>query len=111
MALTLQPGTLSVASAYPDPPFDLIESGSPSGFDIGMMRRARSRHAGVHHHFLGESLRRLEARGCSGRSERRYATRSKRVGDTRREGRLGSDDDEVDALVACQLHDSCDIGR
>jgi ABC-type amino acid transport substrate-binding protein len=38
MALTLQPGTLSVASAYPDPPFDLIEAGSPSGFDIELMR-------------------------------------------------------------------------
>src|SRR5262245_30741076 len=38
MALTLQPGTLIVASAYPDPPFDLIESGSPSGFDIELMR-------------------------------------------------------------------------
>ena len=28
MALTLKPGTLVVASAYPDPPFDLIENGS-----------------------------------------------------------------------------------
>ena len=27
-----------VASAYPDPPFDLIASGSPSGFDIELMR-------------------------------------------------------------------------
>src|SRR5215475_4831525 len=38
MALTLQPGTLIVASAYPDPPFDLIANGSPSGFDIELMR-------------------------------------------------------------------------
>src|SRR4029453_1124080 len=38
MALTLQPGTLLLAPAYPDPPFDLIESGSPSGFDIELMR-------------------------------------------------------------------------
>src|SRR5262245_7805524 len=38
MALTLQPGTLSVASAYPDPPVELIEAGSPSGFDIELMR-------------------------------------------------------------------------
>jgi len=38
MALTLTPGTLIVASAYPDPPFDLIDSGSPSGFDIELMR-------------------------------------------------------------------------
>jgi ABC-type amino acid transport substrate-binding protein len=38
MAPTLQPGTLIVASAYPDPPFDVIEDGSPSGFDIELMR-------------------------------------------------------------------------
>ena len=38
MALTLTPGTLIVASAYPDPPFDLIENGSASGFDIELMR-------------------------------------------------------------------------
>jgi polar amino acid transport system substrate-binding protein len=38
MALTLKPGTLVVASAYPDPPFDLIENGSTSGFDIELMR-------------------------------------------------------------------------
>src|SRR5262249_59812120 len=29
MALTLTPGRLIVASAYPDPPFDLIANGSP----------------------------------------------------------------------------------
>lgn len=38
MAPTLQPGTLTVASAYPDPPFDVIENGSPSGFDVELMR-------------------------------------------------------------------------
>jgi polar amino acid transport system substrate-binding protein len=38
MALTLNPGTLIVASAYPDPPFDLRENGSASGFDIELMR-------------------------------------------------------------------------
>jgi polar amino acid transport system substrate-binding protein len=38
MALTLKPGTFVVASAYPDPPFDLIENGSESGFDIELMR-------------------------------------------------------------------------
>ncbi len=37
MALTLKPGTLVVASAYPDPPFDLIENGSTSGFDIELI--------------------------------------------------------------------------
>jgi polar amino acid transport system substrate-binding protein len=38
MGLTLQPGTLIVASAYPDPPFDLMENGSATGFDIELMR-------------------------------------------------------------------------
>src|SRR4030095_8584564 len=38
MALTLNPGTLIVASAYPDPPFDIMENGSPTGFDIELMR-------------------------------------------------------------------------
>jgi polar amino acid transport system substrate-binding protein len=38
MALTLKPGTLVVASAYPDPPFELMENGSPSGFDVELMR-------------------------------------------------------------------------
>jgi polar amino acid transport system substrate-binding protein len=38
MALTMKPGTLVVASAYPDPPFDLIESGTATGFDIELMR-------------------------------------------------------------------------
>src|SRR5229473_6940979 len=38
MSLTIDPGTLIVASAYPDPPFDLMENGSASGFDIELMR-------------------------------------------------------------------------
>jgi ABC-type amino acid transport substrate-binding protein len=38
MTLTLQPGTLIVASAYPDPPFDLMQNGSATGFDIELMR-------------------------------------------------------------------------
>jgi polar amino acid transport system substrate-binding protein len=38
MALTLTPGTLIVASAYPDPPFDIMENGAASGFDIELMR-------------------------------------------------------------------------
>jgi ABC-type amino acid transport substrate-binding protein len=38
MALTLNAGTLVVASAYPDPPFDVIEDGKEGGFDIELMR-------------------------------------------------------------------------
>jgi polar amino acid transport system substrate-binding protein len=38
MGLTLTPGTLIVASAYPDPPFDVVKDGSSSGFDIELMR-------------------------------------------------------------------------
>ncbi len=37
MALTFTAGTLSVASAYPDPPFELAD-GSENGFDIDLMR-------------------------------------------------------------------------
>jgi polar amino acid transport system substrate-binding protein len=38
MALTATPGTLVVASAYPDPPFDIREHGEATGFDIELMR-------------------------------------------------------------------------
>ena len=38
MTPTLNPGTLIVASAYPDPPFDIVENGAESGFDIELMR-------------------------------------------------------------------------
>jgi ABC-type amino acid transport substrate-binding protein len=34
---TLKPGTLAVASAYPDPPFDIWDSGKAAGFDIELM--------------------------------------------------------------------------
>lgn len=37
MALTREPGTLIVASAYPDPPFDIIKNGAPGGFDLDLM--------------------------------------------------------------------------
>jgi polar amino acid transport system substrate-binding protein len=36
--MTLNPGTLIVASAYPDPPFDLMQNGTASGFDLELMR-------------------------------------------------------------------------
>jgi polar amino acid transport system substrate-binding protein len=35
---TLEPGTLTILSAYPDPPFDLMLDGIPTGFDIELMR-------------------------------------------------------------------------
>src|SRR6516165_4079780 len=38
MSLTLNPGTLVVESAYPDPPFELMENGTATGFDIELMR-------------------------------------------------------------------------
>lgn len=37
MPQTLQPGILTVTSAYPDPPFDLAD-GSENGFDINLVR-------------------------------------------------------------------------
>jgi polar amino acid transport system substrate-binding protein len=38
MLSTCEPGTLIVASAYPDPPFDIIQDGMPTGFDLELMR-------------------------------------------------------------------------
>jgi ABC-type amino acid transport substrate-binding protein len=35
---TLIPGTLTVLSAYPDPPFDVMKDGVATGFDIELMR-------------------------------------------------------------------------
>ena len=40
---TLIPGTLSVLSAYPDPPFDIIKDGVATGFDIELMRAVSRR--------------------------------------------------------------------
>jgi ABC-type amino acid transport substrate-binding protein len=37
-ALTRTPGTLVVESAYPDPPFDIMQDGTATGFDIELMR-------------------------------------------------------------------------
>ncbi len=34
----MKPGILIVASAYPDPPFDIVENGIRSGFDIQLMQ-------------------------------------------------------------------------
>src|ERR1700724_1620234 len=36
--LTLTAGTLVVQSAYPDPPFDIMQNGTATGFDIELMR-------------------------------------------------------------------------
>jgi polar amino acid transport system substrate-binding protein len=36
--MLLDPGTLTVASAYPDPPFDLMRGEQAGGFDIELMR-------------------------------------------------------------------------
>ena len=38
MSSTCEPGTLIVASAYPDPPFDIMQDGTPTGFDLELMR-------------------------------------------------------------------------
>jgi ABC-type amino acid transport substrate-binding protein len=35
---TLIPGTLTILSAYPDPPFDIMKDGVATGFDIELMR-------------------------------------------------------------------------
>ena len=38
MSATLHPGTLTVASAIPDPPFELSENGIATGFDLQLMQ-------------------------------------------------------------------------
>ena len=38
MIRTLNSGTLVVQSAYPDPPFEVVQGGVQSGFDIELMR-------------------------------------------------------------------------
>jgi polar amino acid transport system substrate-binding protein len=38
MMRTLIPGTLTILSAYPDPPFDIMKNGIATGFDIELMR-------------------------------------------------------------------------
>ena len=38
MPLTITPGVLVVASAYPDPPFDIMEDGRATGFDVELMQ-------------------------------------------------------------------------
>jgi ABC-type amino acid transport substrate-binding protein len=39
---TLIPGTLTILSAYPDPPFDVMKDKVPTGFDIELMRGVRA---------------------------------------------------------------------
>jgi polar amino acid transport system substrate-binding protein len=36
--LTLEPGVLRVASAFPDPPFEVTIDGTQTGFDVELMR-------------------------------------------------------------------------
>ena len=36
---TLIPGTLTILSAYPDPPFDVMTDGVATGFDVELMHK------------------------------------------------------------------------
>jgi ABC-type amino acid transport substrate-binding protein len=40
---TREPGVLTILSAYPDPPFDVMDGGICTGFDIEMMRAVAAR--------------------------------------------------------------------
>ena len=40
---TLIPGSLTILSAYPDPPFDIMKDGVATGFDIELMRAVCAR--------------------------------------------------------------------
>ena len=43
MLRTISPGTLTVQSAYPDPPFDLMRNGMATGFDVELMHKVCER--------------------------------------------------------------------
>jgi ABC-type amino acid transport substrate-binding protein len=55
MLCTVTAGTLTVRSAYPDPPFDLMRNGVATGFDVELMRAVCER--------LGLELRPLAYKG------------------------------------------------
>src|SRR4051794_38314520 len=38
MMRTVTPGALTILSAYPDPPFDVMKDGVATGFDVELMR-------------------------------------------------------------------------
>jgi polar amino acid transport system substrate-binding protein len=38
MMRTVTPGVLTILSAYPDPPFDVMKDGAATGFDVELMR-------------------------------------------------------------------------
>ena len=38
MIRTREAGVLTILSAYPDPPFDIMDGGAGTGFDIELMR-------------------------------------------------------------------------
>ena len=40
---TVIPGALTILSAYPDPPFDVMKDGTATGFDVELMRAVASR--------------------------------------------------------------------
>jgi polar amino acid transport system substrate-binding protein len=56
MPPTVVPGALTVLSAYPDPPFELMRDGAATGFDIEFMRAVSGR--------LGLELRPLAFEGA-----------------------------------------------
>lgn len=55
MMRTVIPGALTILSAYPDPPFDVMKDGAATGFDIELMRAVASH--------LSLKLRRLPFEG------------------------------------------------
>ena len=60
------------------------------------------RHAGRLEHLLGEALRPFDPRGGPGRAEYGDSRPAERVDQADHQGRLGADDDEIDAELAAQ---------
>ena len=73
------------------------------GVESGEMGVACGRRAGSIADFFREGFGRFEPRGLLRGSENEDARRAQRIGDTRDKRRFGSDDHEIDGVVACKL--------
>ena len=77
---------------------------------IGKAARARGRDAVALHEFLREDLRGFELRGVLRRAEDAQARGLEAIDDAGGERVVGTDDGEVDALVARELHEGVVVG-
>ena len=81
------------------------------GGEVGEGAARRGGDAGGRHHFLGERLGGLDARGGGAGPEHRMPTLAQAVGEAEGEGRLRPDDREVDAVLLHRLHNLQNLPR